>query len=271
MKDNGTRIGVIVTTYNWPEALTLCIKSIFRQTRLPDEIIIADDGSGDPTRRTIEQLKLETRIPIKHIWHEDNGFRLSEIRNKAIISADADYLIQTDGDCILSRHFVEDHIRAAERGCFVCGSRVHLPEKQSRPLLKNAFQKVLPTIRIWPSNPDFLNSLRLPPLSLYMERRYGKKIDHLRGCNMAFWKSDLIRVNGYDEALTGWGHEDSELAWRLHFAGVQKKFLKFAGVVYHIYHKENTRNNEGTHVESINEVMRLRSSWCDNGMTKKRD
>lgn len=71
------------------------------------------------------------------------------------------------------------------------------------------------------------NSFRSKFLRHFMAERYAKKIDHLRGCNMAFWKDDLIKVNGFNEDLMQWGHEDGEIAFRLHFAGVKKKALKW--------------------------------------------
>ena len=85
---------------------------------------------------------------------------------------------------------------------------------------------------------------------------------------MAFWKEDIIKVNGYDENLTFWGHEDGELALRLHFAGVKKKFLKFGGICYHLYHKESSRENEQTHLDAIKNVIKNKITSCQNGIDK---
>lgn len=262
------RIAIMVSTYNWPEALTLSVRSMLRQTLPPSEIIIADDGSGEETRAAIEALKKESPIPIKHVWHEDRGFRLSEIRNKAIAAADADYIIQVDGDCILERHFVQDHASLAEAGAFVCGSRVKLPEDETRRLTSEASTTDVGKVRVGISNPHYTNSLRIAPLRKLMARRYGKRIEHLRGCNMAFWKSDLIRVNGNNEDLNGWGHEDQELAWRLHFAGVEKKMLKFGGICYHLHHKEASKDGEWKHNEVIERTKEGKISRCENGLDK---
>ena len=104
-----------------------------------------------------------------------------------------------------------------------------------------------------------LNSFRSKFLRHYMALRYAKKIDHLRGCNMAFWKEDIIKVNGYNEDLMQWGHEDGELAFRLHFAGVKKKALKMGGAVYHLYHKEASRGNEQRHLVELEKVKKRAS------------
>lgn len=267
MKNKTTHIStsLIVTTYNWPQALDLSLRSAFAQTTPPGEIIVADDGSTDDTRQLIDKLRPLCSVPLIHIWQEDRGFRLSTIRNKAIAKAKGDYIIQTDGDVIASRHFVSDHLELAERGFFVCGSRVKLsPEITARVLADSSFK---PTLLNMP--PSFAaNSLRSRLLRRFLALRYGRKIDHLRGCNMAFWRDDLIRVNGFNEDLTQWGHEDGEIAFRLHFAGVGKKSLKMGGCVYHLYHKEASRSGEQRHLDELERVKRERICRCANGLDK---
>lgn len=257
-------VSLLIATYNWKEALSLSVQSVFSQTVLPNEILIADDGSVDDTRRMIEVLQQQSPIPIIHIWHEDNGFRLTTIRNKAIAAAKGDYIIQIDGDTLLEKHFIEDHIGAAEFDYFVCGSRVKLDAVVTANILKskkysfNCFRQNIGSV---------FNGFRSKILRKFLAKRYGKDIAHLRGCNMAFWKKDLIEVNGYNEQLTSWGHEDAELAYRLHFAGKKKKSLKMGGILFHLYHKEHTVPNE-KHLEMIKQLNELKSSWCENGLNK---
>jgi GT2 family glycosyltransferase len=95
---------------------------------------------------------------------------------------------------------------------------------------------------------NFLNSLRVPALSGLMKnyRTAEKEIYYVKGCNMAFWKEDVIDINGYDESFIGWGLEDSDLAIRLYNNGIQKRYLKMAAIVYHLYHKEFSRDREET-------------------------
>ena len=256
---------LIVTTYNWPEALEMSLRSIFRQTRLPDEIIVADDGSTDETRRLVERLCKESLVPMVYVWQEDRGFRLSAIRNKAIARASGEYILQTDGDVILSRHFVSDHLELAEYGFFVCGSRVKLlPEATSRIMARGNMR-----VCLWDLPLGYMpNAMRSRLLRHYFATRYAHSINHLRGCNMAFWKRDVIKVNGYNEDLTQWGHEDGEFAYRLHFAGVGKKALKMGGVVYHLHHKEASRDNEQRHFDELENVKDNKLSWCKNGIDK---
>ena len=94
-------VSLMISTYNWKEALSLCLYSAFAQTVKPCEILIADDGSRDDTKQLIDKMRAKTDIPIVHVWHEDKGFRLSAIRNRSIERAKGDYIIQIDGDILL--------------------------------------------------------------------------------------------------------------------------------------------------------------------------
>lgn len=85
------------------------------------------------------------------------------------------------------------------------------------------------------------NGIRWPLLSKFLRRKYRNRypIYWARGANMSFWRTDLLIVNGYNESFAGWGDEDSELTLRLMNAGKTKLHLKFSGIIYHIYHRED--------------------------------
>ena len=118
------RSTLIVTTFNWPAALDLTLKSIARQTVAPDEVIVADDGSGPETAQVVERWKERVAAPVEHLWQPHEGFRLARSRNRAIAAATGDYLIIVDGDMVLHRHFVADHLDAARPGSFIQGVRL---------------------------------------------------------------------------------------------------------------------------------------------------
>jgi len=101
---------LITPTYNWPEALELLLLSVMNQTVLPNEVIIADDGSGKDTRHLIETFQKKFPVPLIHIWHEDIKNRKPKIMNQAIAAAKYDYIVEIDGDIIMNKHFVEDHL-----------------------------------------------------------------------------------------------------------------------------------------------------------------
>src|SRR6478736_5160416 len=109
------KTALLISTYNWPEALNLVLKSILNQTKFPDEILIADDGSDNKTKELIDNFSTANNIVLHHVWQEDKGFRKSKILNKAIAKTTADYIVQIDGDCVIHKDFISDHIAMAQK------------------------------------------------------------------------------------------------------------------------------------------------------------
>lgn len=232
---------LIISTYNRPKALALCLESVKGQSMLPDEVIIADDGSTQETSILIENISKDFPVAIKHIWHEDTGFKLAQIRNKAIAATDADFIMQIDGDVILHKRYVEDFITQAAPGMVILGSRVGLGPRLTRKLEERGkLMKIYPwTIGInqKPARAIYLKAGRK------ISRKY--KFDQTKGlgCSMGFWRKDFLEVNGYDESFEGWGCEDRDLTRRLHRNGVHNHKLLFIGIVYHLWHKEADRSS----------------------------
>lgn len=245
------KTALIISTYNWPDALRLCLKSVCVQSILPDEIIIADDGSDESTKQMIDMFSKNENVLIKHVWQEDKGFRLAQIRNKAIKNADSEYLIFIDGDIILHPDFVKDHINNRKQNTFITGSRVLLSEGETRKRLNSGEYKF--------SNHNYtarnkLNGIRNRFLSLlFSGKDYG--IYNVRGCNMSFWKNDLWEVNGFDEQFTGWGREDSDLSLRMLNSAKTKYKLKFSALQYHLFHNEQDRNTLNHNDRILNDTI----------------
>lgn len=261
------KISLLISTYNWKEALAFCLQSVFNQTTKPDEILVADDGSREDTRELIDKMRAKTNIPIVHVWHEDKGFRLSAIRNRAIERAKGDYIIQIDGDIILERHFIADHLDLAEEGYFVAGSRVLLGRLYTTRLLRGIDRR---SVLLRQNFGFMLNTFRSQWLRRFLSTRYARKrMNSVRGCNMAFWKKDAYLVNGYNEDLEKWGQEDAEFAYRLVHAGIKKKQLKMGGVQLHLYHKMASKENLKYHNEVLNRVIVEKKNWCEHGLVKK--
>lgn len=240
MKDIKTTL--IVSTYNRPDALRVCLDSIRYQSILPHEIVIGDDGSSSDTRDAIDAIRKDFPVPIVHVWHEDNGFQLAQMRNKSVAAASGDYIIEIDGDIFLHPKFVEDHLRFADKGYYVKGGRVNLNRQLSDQICASGVSR---RIHSWTkgieSKPE--NATRMKLLSNYLAPRYRRHSSPGLGCNMSFWKDDFIKVNGYDEKFVGWGGEDHDFALRLQNLGLQKRYLKFAGIVYHLWHEDKFMDN----------------------------
>ncbi|SEG69740.1 glycosyltransferase family 2 protein [Sphingobacterium lactis] len=250
---------LLVSTYNWPEALELCLESIANQTVIPTEVIIADDGSKDATKAIIE--KYNGQLAIKHVWHPDEGFRKCIILNKALHEASTPYIVQIDGDVILDRNFIKDHLQVAEKGCFIRGTRSHIEEDFLPYLFKH---KKVDFNFLSKGVKHRFNALRLPMLAGLMIKKKSNSYS-VRGCNMGYWLDDFINVNGYNNDLQGWGHEDEELAARFVNMGILKKSVKLRCIQYHIFHPLAARSQENTHEKTIDIVRADGIQRTENG------
>jgi len=258
------KTSLIITTYNWPEALDLVLISVLRQSVLPDEIIIADDGSDEKTTNLITRYSNEFNTPIIHSWQKDKGFRVSRSRNKAIAQSSYEYIICIDGDLILHEDFIKDHKKNARENCYLQGSRVFLKKKYSERVIQNKDFRKPSFFAIHIKNR--LNSIRLPFLTKIFQFLPNQNIKRIRACNFSMYKKDLIQVNGFNEDFASYGQEDSEFVQRLYFSGVLRRDLKFSALQFHIYHKQGS--SAGNNFALLNKTIEKHSTWCDNGIDK---
>jgi glycosyltransferase involved in cell wall biosynthesis len=259
------RVSVIISTYNRPEYLRLALKAYLNQTVLPEEIVIADDGSSEETERVIKEFENNGDVKIIHCWHEDRGFRVSEIRNKAVALSSGQYIIFSDDDTIPSRYLVEDHIRYAERGYFIQGHRVLLGPKASeyfkhseityprlfRLYINGEVQNISNSFRFW--------------IPIIMKT---KRIKGVRSCNMSMFRDDFIAVNGFNEEFQGWGKEDTELVVRLYKYGLKRKDIKFRANVFHLYHDKYNRDALRRNIELLERTLKSDKYYCKEGIDK---
>ena len=256
------KLTLIITTYNWPESLLLVIESIKHQTILPDEVIIADDGSTKETKDLINNFKKDTDLNIIHSWQEDMGFRASRSRNNAIFKSSGDYIVLIDGDTILHTNFVKDHIANAESGFFVQGSRALLSEKQTKKALAEK------TVHF----PFFSSGLKNRKNSIhskFLSSIFSSKKNYLLGiksCNMAFYKQDCLNINGFNHEFEGWGREDSEFVVRLINSGIKRKNVRFNAIQFHLWHNENSRILLEKNNAMLEDAIHNHIQWCENGI-----
>ncbi len=258
------KCSLITPTYNWPDALELLLKSLMYQTFLPDEVIIADDGSNAETSLLIKNYQEKLSVPLIHIRHEDKGNRKPRIMNKAVAKAKYPYIIEIDGDIIMHRHFIKDHLKFAEKGFYLYGSRANIQENYLTEIFINKhtqfnyFSKGIKKRG---------RSIHLPFLA-YFFKPITERSQKLRGCNMSFWRDDFIKVNGFNENLVGWGIDDSEMIQRLHNIGIKGKRLKFAGIAYHIYHKEQSKSHIDINLAIEQETTKAQIKRCEVGINQ---
>lgn len=252
-------ISVIVSTYNREDALDAVLRSLACQTDPDFEVVVADDGSTAATAAVVEAWRAKIGLGLDHVWQEDSGFRLAEIRNRAILAARGAYCIFLDGDCLVRPDFIAIHRRLAEHGWFVTGNRVLLSRDLTAEVLRDHLAPECWNFLAWIATRwrgrvnRLAALLRLPlgPLRRLRQRKWSGA----RACNLAVWRVDLDRVDGFDATFSGWGREDSDIIVRLLHAGVRRKDGVFATGVLHLWHAEADRGLLGENERKLSEIV----------------
>jgi glycosyltransferase involved in cell wall biosynthesis len=257
-------VSLIITTYNRPDALLLVLKSLERQSNNILEVIVADDGSSNKTKEIINTFQESTGLKVIHSWQENLGFRAAMSRNKAIALSNAEYIILIDGDVVLHKSFVQDHINNAEKGFFIQGGRSLLTKKTT--------QETLQRMRL---NFSFfskgIKNRKNVIHSNFLSKIFLKKSSYLKGiktCNMSFFKQDCLNINGFNDDFEGWGREDTEFAVRLLNFGTLRKNLRFNAIQFHLWHINRKRKSLAKNDLILKSSISSHSKWCKNGIDK---
>ncbi|MDB4949497.1 MAG: glycosyl transferase family 2 [Gemmatimonadetes bacterium] len=234
------RASVIFTTYNQPRYLELVLWGYAAQTARGFQVVVADDGSGPETAGTIERVRVATGLEIVHVWHEDRGFRKTEILNRAILASSGDYLIFSDGDCVPRRDFVDVHLRLATPGRFLSGGYLKLPERVSAAVTP----EVVRDGRV--ASLEWLRAHGWRPgrhaLRLTESERAATVLDLLtptratwNGHNASAFRDAVHAVNGFDLDMA-YGGLDRAVGERMENAGVHGMQVRFRAPVLHLHH-----------------------------------
>ena len=246
-------VSLIISFYNKIELLKLVFAALEIQTFRDFEVIIADDGSTAEVVVEIARIKSNYLFPIKHVWHEDKGWQKDIILNRAIIESEGEYLIFIDGDCIPEMHFIQEHIENRVENQIVSGRRVMLTQNISNKLTAQKIQTgylnfavAFPLFfeTVFGGKHTFMeNMIRIR--NKFLRRLFLKdRKRYLLGCNFSVWKSDMLKVNGFDERFIypGTG-EDTDLEGRLSRIGVYPVSKKHLVTLFHFYHVQFDTNH----------------------------
>ncbi|OYT94025.1 MAG: glycosyl transferase family 2 [Burkholderiales bacterium PBB3] len=248
-------VSVVVTTFNRNDALLAVLDGLIHQNDKNFEVVVADDGSRPEHVQAIQQSIAAKQLRVIHVWHPDVGFTLTRIRNRGVAATKGDYLVFLDGDCVPEVDFIARHRALAEAGRFISGSRVLLSEAFSQQVTENGEKISGRSLGYWIKkwllgHANKLSGLvRLPDWSGRLDK--GTPWTRVRGCNMALWRSDFEKVDGFDESFVGWGHEDADFVLRLHHAGVIRKNGFCATEVFHLWHKEAVRLQASQNAKTV--------------------
>ena len=258
------RCCLVVTTYERPDALARVLASLATQTRRPDEVVVADDGSGPETTALVRRHVARLPGPVHHVWQPHDGFRAGRIRNLAIARTRCDYVILLDGDMVMHQSFVADHVALASRGHYSQGVRILLDSQATQRLLDPAVSLPGPLSR-------GLGGLRrgyalhAPSVSRGL-RHAANALIAIKSCNQGFWRDDLVAVNGFDEGMRGWGSEDKELCARLENAGVQRQTLLFSAIAFHLAHAPASRSSAAANRARWQDTVATGRTRCEAGL-----
>ncbi len=252
-------VSVIVTTYNREDALDAVLRALARQSDSGFEVVVADDGSRPATAELVEAWKAKFGRPLAHVWHEARGFRAAEIRNRAILASRGAYCIFLDGDCIARPDFIAAHRRLAEPGRFVTGNRILLSREFTAQVLREklslerwSFARFVgQRLRGGINRLSALLRLPLGPLRRLRQKTWRGA----RSANLAIWRSDLAKVDGFDADYSGWGKEDSDIIVRLLRAGLRRKDGVFATGVLHLWHPEADRHRLAENERKLSNII----------------
>jgi glycosyltransferase involved in cell wall biosynthesis len=267
MNNKNVTIEVIMAAYNNVVVMRLVLDGYLQQKDQDYSLCIADDGSTHEIAELVEEYKYKG-INIRHVWHEDKGFRRATILNKSIASSRADYIVFTDNDCIPDGDFISDHKFWSEKGYMVSGRRVDLGEQISDSLLKgeisvsklkNKFFLIKKSIYKELSRVEI--ALRPP---MFICRIWSKKEKPLLGANMAVWRKDLLTVNGFDNEFVGYGCEEVDLERRLKLNGIMLKSMRGRGCLFHMYHPEKSVGKDT--FELLKKKAQSNNVWAENGI-----
>jgi glycosyltransferase involved in cell wall biosynthesis len=268
-------VSVIITTYDRADALDLVMRSLSRQNDRRFEVVVADDGSDAATAAVVERWRPQIGVALAHVWRPHEGFRIADIRNRATLASRGDYCIFIDGDCLARPDFISRHRALAEAGWFVTGNRTLLSQQLTESIFQNGLRPEDWSLAQWISvrrqgGINRLNGVVYFPLGPIRKLGWGGSQQAV-GCNLAFWRADLDRVDGFDAAFCGWGREDTDLLVRLKRAGIRRKDGRFATGVLHLWHPAADRTGLTDNEARLDALVQSTRTRAEVGLSALRE
>ncbi|MCO5141810.1 MAG: glycosyltransferase [Oligoflexia bacterium] len=265
------KASIILSTYQWPEALAMVLEALHLQSTHDFEIMLADDGSDERTKKVVEDFRARSHLHLQHFWQENKGFRKSKILNEAIQAAKGETLIFLDGDCIPHKEYVAQHIRLCTPSVYVAGRRIDLSEEMTKELTVEKIRS------------GFLNGSFAGLFHLFLDsfKKKGSRPFHrsylvknsvlrkifgldvvvdMKGCNFSVKRSHMLAINGFDRSYEGYGREDTDVELRLQNLGLKICSGKNLCLQFHLWHSQRafTPQNENL-LEDVKRSKRVKA------------
>lgn len=269
---SNTKASVIISTYNKPNWLAMVLHSYSLQTVTNFEIVIADDGSDEKTKKVIDQFSSESKLKVIHVWHKDEGFQKTKILNKAIMASNSDYLIFTDGDCLARQDFVETHLRLRKKYRALSGGYFKLVESVTELMTKSVISKQNCFNKSWLLEVGQPKSFKLNKLTKSKQKAiFFNRITPTKatfdGMNLSCYKADILAVNGFDERMK-YGGLDREVGERMMNNGVKFKQVRYSCICVHLHHDRPYKNIETQQFNKTirKQTKRSNAKWTNYGV-----
>ena len=260
------KISVVVSAYNNWAALDRTLLGFRCQTLAPLELWVAEDSHFDEVAETVARHRAESAWPVHHLTQENRGYRKPIMMNQAFAQAAGDFVVFTDADCVPRADLLETYARLARPGCFLAGgSHLSIPEAFHRSALTD---EDIVSQRLF--DPQWLTEqgIALSRWRLTRSRLLARTLDRLtprnslNGANSGAWRTDVLKVGGYDETM-GYGGEDRNFGYRMNNAGIRGVRARHSLVWVHLDHKRGYVDPtlKAANLAWNREVKRTRAIW----------
>ena len=111
------KISIVIPTRNRPASLKRLFRSILRQTRLPEEVLVVDDSDDDETAKLISEnhnVFLSKGILLKYLRGNKENRSISAARNLGATTSTGEIVVFIDDDVILDNKYVEEILKTYE-------------------------------------------------------------------------------------------------------------------------------------------------------------
>jgi GT2 family glycosyltransferase len=197
------RISVIVCSYNGSRTIRECLDGLMRLQYPDSEVIVVNDGSTDLTGR------IAAEYPFRLIETENRG--LSSARNTGAEAATGEIVAYIDDDAYPDPHWLQYLAAGFESGEYAAVGGPNIPPPGD--------ELVASAVASAPGGPVHV---------LISD----SEAEHIPGCNMAFRRSALLEVGGFDPVFSVAG-DDVDICWRFREHGLKLGFSPGAVVFHH--------------------------------------
>jgi glycosyltransferase involved in cell wall biosynthesis len=263
-------VSVLVNTYERPWHLRRCLVSLACQTLASKmEVVVVDDGSRDETAAVVRAFARTAPFPVKFLTHPHEAFQLCRCRNEGAAASSAERLVFFDGDLLAGRHHIATHLRHLAPGVATNSYCVLLEEEISQQIDENMIRSE--EFAQLASRHDLAGLAMMHRKAWFYSLIHHSNKPRCKGGDLGVMRTDLEKLNGFDENFRAWGGEDDDFGFRLKAANVRLKYIMNSTRSYHLWHplapSRPDRLRNGENEEYLHRQVRL--TRCMNGLTKR--